>query len=132
MRPKAGYANALHCIPCGEIRAKLRQRNSKTGQQRRPSIEGHAPRRDGEVAMLPVGPFSDWLRSRIAYLQRIEQQSTWQDLVGLSGRSIRAIVHCEYPTVNLDLVDRVLTRDDTTNLQDLYPDLYPDEEAQAA
>jgi len=77
---------------------------------------------------LPVGPFQQWVRTRLAM-----PGESIQSLAAHTGLSVRRLADIRdglQATVRVDTVDRALLYS-PTHLQELYPELYVFEEREA-
>lgn len=85
-------------------------------------------------AALPAEPFAQWLeRKRKVF--RIEHEGGDDEfgrVLGIAPRRVRGFIQREadFQMVRFSTVDRVLTREGSTALWELYGDLYPDVEPQ--
>lgn len=75
--------------------------------------------------MLDIRPFRAWLR-RQAML--VGGTGLLAERIGVKERTLHRWLH-EAATVHMDNVDRVLIHEGSTDLRDLYPELYRDEAA---
>ncbi len=80
---------------------------------------------------VPIGPFRDWLRERLPHHETLGELA---DAIASSERALYRWLY-EHQNVIVDNVHRALVAEGSTELWELYPDLYGsegDEEAQAA
>ena len=73
------------------------------------------------VHRLEVDPFAEWLIKRV---ERFESQKAFASTVQEDFTWIGKVIDRKYKTVNIDKVDRILCRDGTTHLRELYPNIY--------
>lgn len=95
---------------------------------------------------LNVGPFRSWLAGRMRLATEAgDVRPDWRSVLDARGQTTKQwavgfamdanylarVLEGRYEHVLVDTVDRVLLRDWSTNLQDLYPELYPDDDVDA-
>ena len=84
-------------------------------------------------ARVPAAPFGEWLDRK--YRQWLRQGGSVEEFamhVGLNQRAVERYRRREYPTVNWATVDQVLVNEGSTDLWELYGELYPRDEDVAA
>lgn len=74
------------------------------------------------VARLPVGPFKAWCAQRV---EKYDSIADFCQVTEMNERRVYDLMNDRQKTVTLEVVDRALTREGSTFLWELYPDLYP-------
>lgn len=81
-------------------------------------------------AVLPLEPFALWLEHKWKVYKTLHGTSACKDVfaegLGLAGRQLEVYLKREQVSTTVKVVDRVLTREGSTGLDELYPHLYPD------
>ena len=87
--------------------------------------KGRSKAFDPDNPRLPLEPFAAWLEELVGEVGT----AVAEDVTGLSQRRIYCFIQREQDGVTLDAVDRVLVREGSIHLSELYPELYELEEA---
>lgn len=109
---------SARCRDC--IREDNRERWIARKQLQKDIEEGRAL---PAVSRLPADPFREWL-TRDA-LPRYASIREFCEATGLQERRVFDVVKGRQKNVSLDYVDKAVTRDGSTFLWELYPELYP-------
>ena len=75
-----------------------------------------------KVNRLPIKPFQSWVEDR---LTKYESITEFCEATEMHERRVYDLLRGRQNTVELETVDRALTREGSTMLWELYPDLYP-------
>lgn len=85
------------------------------------------------ASRVPVEPFAAWIeRKHRQWLKLGGTSEGFATCVGLNERAVERYMRREYRTVRWSLVDQVLVNEGSTDLWELYPDLYPRDLEEAA
>lgn len=94
----------------------------RAGEREVPKGGPKAP--DSErVPRLPIGPFSEWLA--VKYEEYGRNSLLLAGVVGMDSSLVHRYKEGKQDRVSIDTVDKALTREGSTFLFQLYPELYP-------
>lgn len=70
---------------------------------------------------VPAKPFAEWLKSRSTKYNDVKEFASH---VGVEYTWMLKLINGQFKKVEVDKVDRIICKDDTIHIRDLYPELY--------